>query len=41
MANDLNLTYLTDLVPQRVSEISRYNLRTNNDYQIIECKSQL
>ena len=41
MANALTPAYLTEQVSQRVGEISRYNLRNNNDYQTIECKSQL
>ena len=40
MQNDLVPGYLATLVPPSVSEISRYNLRTANDFTSIHCRTQ-
>ena len=40
MQHDLVPGYLSSLVPPSVSEISRYNLRSANDYTTIHCQTQ-
>ncbi|KAH3890067.1 hypothetical protein DPMN_014136 [Dreissena polymorpha] len=41
MQNSLSPQYLSDLVPQQVGSIARYNLRNANDLRTTECRSTL
>ena len=41
MVNNLTPIYLSSLLPPQVGNISRYNLRNQDKYQTINCKSQL
>ena len=41
MVNNLTPIYLPCLLPPQVGNISRYNLRNQDKYQTINCKSQL
>lgn len=41
MIHSLAPPYLSSLLPPLVGEISRYNLRNNNQYQTLDCKSKL
>lgn len=41
MVNNFTPTYLSSLLPPLVGNVSRYNLRNQNNYQTINCKSQL
>ena len=41
MTNALAPLYLSSLVPQTVSNVSRYNLRNSNDLQTVEARSSL
>ena len=41
MQNSLSPQYLSDLVPQHVGSISRYNFRNANDLRTTECRSTL
>ena len=41
MINNLTPNYLSSLLPLQVGNVSRYNLRNQEQYQTIDCKSQL